>query len=118
MWTRTVEICLACWLAISPFVFRVNRDQVAVWATDLACAGLIVIVSAASLWPRLDKLHLANLLVATGLAATALAAGPQPAPPHQNHMVMAFLLAMIAILPTRADSPPRAWRDYVSQDRT
>jgi peptidoglycan/LPS O-acetylase OafA/YrhL len=114
MWTRTTEVCIAAWLAMSPFIFRLSPDQTFLWATDFVCATLIAVLSLASLWPPLNKLHLGNLAICGWLVVPAFLAGPTPPPAHQNHVVVGLLLAMIAILPTRADQPPRSWRDYLA----
>ena len=38
MWARAVEIALACWLALSPFIFGHPDEAAFLWYNDFACA--------------------------------------------------------------------------------
>jgi len=42
MWSRIVEAMLACWLAISPFVFAFGDDDTLLWINALAGAALVL----------------------------------------------------------------------------
>lgn len=113
MWARVVEIMLACWLAMSPFVFDYADDMTLYWANDFTCATLIAVLAFVSLAPRFDLLHLASLAVAAWLIGVACVAAPSPPPPHlQNYVVFGLLLVMVAIIPTRSGTPPQKWLDY------
>lgn len=111
MWPRVAEVALACWLAMSPFIFRHDPAQTTLWATDFATAAAIAVFSLASFWPPLRKLHLLNLLVAGGLVLYPLLAAEHPAPAAlQNELCVGLLLAMFALLPSQASLPPLSWR--------
>jgi hypothetical protein len=114
MWARVIEFMLACWLAISPFVFEHPAHATILWANDLTCAILIATFSLACYHRRLKRAHLLNLPLALWLlsvgfmnvkSATTCAA--------QNHMVVALLLAILAIVPSRSAKPPQTWVDFV-----
>jgi hypothetical protein len=118
MWPRDLELTLALWLLVSPFVFGHGGDAAA-WATDLACGAAMV---AFALLPRWRPLRRAHLLHARPLRrAHLLHAAPAawlaafgwlraPAPAAQNELVVALLLIMLAIIPSDANAPPRGWR--------
>lgn len=116
MWPRVVEIMLACWLAISPFIFRYSGEMRFYWANDLVCATLIACFALLSLSRRFDKLHLATLIVCAWLYGVAWFAEPSPPSPHlQNYAVLALLLLIFAIIPSRAGMPPKGWLDYYAE---
>lgn len=119
MWPRIVETMLACWLAVSPFVFRYSGDDPLLWWNAFACAALVACLSLASLAPRFDRLHFGVLAVAAWLAAPALAGigSPPPAAPLQNQFLVALLLGMLAVLPTRSNRPPRPWLEQEEASR-
>lgn len=111
MWARVVEIMLGCWLAISPLVFRASAADAGLWAMDLAAAALVITLAVVSYLPKLVHAHLAILAVAAWLATAAyLAPGSPPPPTAQNHLMVALLLAMFALVPSDASKPPRRWR--------
>src|SRR6056297_3661531 len=106
MWPRVVEIMTACWLALSPFIFRTQSDEVIVWADSLIALA-IWILSGVSYWPRARSAHLAIIPLALGLILWGRLAEPAPpAPIHQNHIVVGLFLLMIAVIPSRASDPP------------
>jgi hypothetical protein len=110
MWPRHVEVMLAFWLALSVFVFEVPERETMVWAVDLGAALIVIVSSLACYWRRTPRAHLVTLAVALALAAYGLAQ-PRPVPSwHQNHILVGLLLAMFAVLPSQAATPPRAWR--------
>lgn len=118
MWARVVEVMLACWLIISPFIFRIG-DDAWVWANCLISGSAMLIFSLISFAPsRLEKIHLANVLVAGWMIAVAFwQPDPPPTAPYQNFVVVGLLLMMFAIIPSRASEPPRAWREWNEQKR-
>ena len=104
---------LALWLMISPFVFRYPSEPRFIWFNDYACGAFIATCSLLSFLPRIEKLHLLNLLVAGWLIAVAYAQPESPPPPpYQNYAVVALLLLVFGILPSHASEPPRKWKEY------
>lgn len=117
MWPRVVEVHLAIWLMISPFVLRYPDGERFLWFNDYACASLVALFSLLSFWPRLEKLHLLNLGVAAWLVGVAyLRSQPPAAPPYQNYAVLALLLLTFGILPSHASEPPRKWKEFYGDD--
>lgn len=118
MWARDLEIALACWLALSPFVFRHDPQSWTLFANDFACAAWIVTFALLSYVHRLRKAHLLQLVAAFWLVgwgwAQTRAHGEMPA--SQNHIVVGMLLAMLAIIPSRASLPPERWRRFYGED--
>ena len=110
MWARVVEFMLACWLAVSPFVFQHAGDQVVLWAIDLTAAALIGGFALLSYWPPTRHLHLLTALLACALIGYGrFGAGGEPPPALQNHIVVGLLLLMFAIIPNHASRPPNSW---------
>ncbi|WP_323379662.1 SPW repeat domain-containing protein [Stieleria sedimenti] len=109
MWGRVVEIMTAVWLAISPFVFRVQGSESFVLIDSLV-ALLVAILAGLSYWHPTRHAHLLNLVVASGLTLWGRFAEIPPPPIHQNHIVVGLFLLMIAIIPNDASRPPLAWR--------
>jgi hypothetical protein len=113
MWARVIEVMLACWLAISPFIFRHSPGETFLKLTDPLCAVAIAVFSLLSYRPSLEKLHLLNLVVAGWLIGAGFFAAASPPPPAlQNEVVVGLLLLMFAILPSHASLPPRSWREF------
>jgi len=109
MWGRTVEIMTAVWLALSPFLFRVQDDATIVTADSLI-ALTIACLSGLSYWRPLRHAHLLILVAAIGLVVWGRLAGTPPPPIHQNHICVGLFLMMIAVIPNHASLPPRAWQ--------
>lgn len=114
MWARVVEVLLACWLAMSPFIFGHPPGARALWVTDLAGAALTAAAALLSFHPRLRRAHLAGLAVGAWLAASGWAAvDPEsPSPARQNHVCAGLILMMLAVVPSGADRPPDAWLEF------
>lgn len=113
MWARVVEIMLAAWLFISPFVFRLENNEIFLWTNAFATGGLVALISLVSFWPKAEKLHLLNLGVGAWLLGVAFAWTDQPPPPElQNYTVLGLLLTMFAVIPSRSQLPPRPWREF------
>ena len=113
MWARVVEFMLACWLAISPFIFGYPNDAIFFWVSDLITASLIAFFSLICYYRSLRKMHLFNLAISFYLIALSYIFKDSPLyEPLQNYMVLGILLLMIAIVPTDAEKPPQSWRDY------
>lgn len=113
MWPRTVEVMLACWMAVSPFVFRYPGDATRLWWHDYIVAVLLATFALASFASRLRRAHLLELLLAAWLIGYGwlTTSGIHDAP-RQNWMCVGLLLLMIAIIPTECDRPPIAWRRW------
>jgi len=109
MWARVVEIMTAVWLAVSPFVFRVQSDAAILWGDQIIALG-ICILSGLSYWRPTRYAHLLILAIAIGLIAWGRLAGTPPPFIHQNHIVVGLFLLMMAIVPNDASNPPPAWR--------
>lgn len=114
MWARTVEVMLGCWLILSPFIFRHEQGDSYLWSNDILCGVAIIFLALLSYWRKTEQAHFAQLLIAAWLFGQAfLQPSPPPPPPaYQNHIVLAFLLLMFAIIPNRASIPPKGWREY------
>lgn len=110
MWGRVVEIMTAVWLAVSPFVFRVQPSTNLI-AVHSVAALLICIFAGLSYWPRTKYAHLSTLLVAIALMVWGRLAVVPPEPVHQNCIVVGLFLLMIAVVPNHASRPPEAWRE-------
>ncbi|MGC1273775.1 MAG: SPW repeat protein [Planctomycetaceae bacterium] len=113
MWPRTVEVMLACWLAISPFIFRYPADEPRLWWHDYIVATLLAVFALASFAHRLRRAHLFELFIAAWLIGYGwmTSSGVHDAP-RQNWMCVGLLLLMLAIIPTDCDRPPPAWRRW------
>lgn len=113
MWARIVEVMLGVWLALSPFIFRIPTEERFLWWNDLFAAAVIVALALTSFKPELERAHLGLLPVAAWLVVSAYWLGSvPPEPAFQNHVVVGWLLAMFAIIPSRSDTPPRAWERF------
>ncbi len=108
MWGRVIEIMIAVWIALSPFIFRAQDDLVVLWA-DQVVAAAIVLLAALSYWSRLRYAHLGSLFIALALIIWGRTSGSPPPPIHQNHIVIGLLLMMIAIIPNDASMPHEVW---------
>ncbi len=118
MWARSSEIAVACWLAMSPFIFRHGPEETFLWANDLISALVIAVISLTALWPPAEKLHFANLIVSAWLIGVTFLTQPSPPPPaYQNYVTVALLLVILAMIPTRSHVPPRAWSAFHQQKR-
>lgn len=115
MWPRIVEIMLALWLAISPFVFRLPGDALRTWANEYVCAVLIIAFSGMALWWPLRRAHLVTLAVGVWLVLSAWVQERPLPPPLQNHITVGLLLIMFGIIPGEASQPPVSWRQRASR---
>lgn len=114
MWPRVVELLIAVWLAASPWVLPMPAGaESSLRANALACAALTALFALLSFRATLEKAHLLSLAVAAWLIGIAFAA-PNPPPPamYQNFVVVGLLILLVAVLPSRASEPPRAWREF------
>jgi len=114
MWGRVVEIMTAIWLAVSPFIFRVQSNATLLW-TDLGVALLICVLSSLSYWHPTRHAHLLILIVSAGLVVWGRFAALPPTPEHQNHIIVGLFLMMIALVPNDASQPPNVWRRTIEK---
>jgi len=117
MWARVTEFMLACWLAVSPFIFQHPAERLDLWCTDWAAATLVATFALLSYLRPLGLIHLATAVLAIGLILFGRFSSPGHIEPAlQNHIIVGLLLLMFAIVPNYATRPPRAW--YLAPDET
>lgn len=116
MWARVLEFAVACWLALSPFIFRYAEKGYGSLVNDLVCACLVMTFAFLSFWDPLKRMHLLIIPVSLWLIGLAFLqeAAPPPAP-YQNYVVTGALLLVLAIVPSRASVPPGAWADFMEK---
>jgi len=113
VWARVVECMLGLWLVLSPFILRHGMDDTLFWTVDLAAGTAVVAVALGSFKGALSRLHLVHLLTGTVLFALGwILGGRHPEPAHQNWVIFALLLMMIAVIPSHAHDPPRKWMEF------
>jgi hypothetical protein len=112
MWGRVIEIMTAVWLALSPFIFRVE-DSMGLVAFDSLAALTIAGLAGLSYLPALRHIHFAILVVAIVLVTVGRFWQMPPSPPQQNHIVVGLFLLMIAVIPNHASHPPDGWRKHL-----
>lgn len=113
MWARVIEFMLACWLALSPFIFTYPDDATFFWANDFICSTAITFFALISFYIPLRKMHLCNLLIAFYLIALGFIFKESSA---QNYVVLGILFLMLAIIPTDASLQPKPWRDFYNKN--
>lgn len=109
MWSRVIEFMLACWLAVSPFVFQHADDALVLWTSDFAVATLVATLALISYWRPTRYAHLLIIPPALWLIGFGRFGPPPLLPGMQNDIVVGLLLLMFAIVPNRATLPPHAW---------
>lgn len=110
MWSRVVEVMLGCWLLMSPFIFGHSPAQAPLWANDLACGSVVIVLGLLSYWRPTRHAHLLTLGVALWLIAFAYRMGFGTAlPASQNHLILGCLLLMFAVIPNHAAQPSDGW---------
>lgn len=113
MWARIVEFMLACWLAISPYIFGYTKEETLLWINDYVCSSLLIFFSLICLYKPLRKMHLCNLILAFWLISMGFYSKSLPLPGYiQNYVVLGILLLMIGIVPSEASLPPMPWRKF------
>lgn len=96
---RQLELTLALWLLVSPFVFGHAGDTVA-WATDLLCGYAVAILSLLPRWAALRRAHLLNIPIACWLLLVGALRAPAPA--ALNELVVGAALGAVALVPARS----------------
>lgn len=116
MWARVVEIMLGFWLMASPFIFRVSNADIESPVNELLSGLLVVVFGFSSFWDRTHWAHFLILAIAFWLIVSGFLAG-HPAPPtSQNEILVGILLGMLAIIPNRANEPPKSWREFYADE--
>jgi hypothetical protein len=97
-WPRWAEIALGLWLAAGAFLLPGASNGARL--PGLIVGAAVIACSAASLLPKCNKLHLANIVVALGLVGYLLVVSARPASPAvQNLVFTALVLVNFAIIP-------------------
>lgn len=113
MWARVVEIMLAFWLTLSPFIFHYPNDDSFLWMQDLVCAGCIVFFVILSFWPQISKIHICTLGVGIWLWSYGYETFPEmPQAWHQNSVTIGLLLSMLAIVPNHSEKLTDSWQEF------
>lgn len=113
MWARHIEVMLACWLAVTPFVFEGDSASVSTRVVSWTSAAAVMTFSLVSYWPPARRAYLLTALTGLVIGGWAYFAASDPASPvHQNFVVTGLLLMMMGILPCYNNRPPAAWIDY------
>lgn len=109
MWGRVLELNAGIWLALSPFIFKLEPGS-QFWFQEIY-AALIFLFSSLSFYPKLRLAYLSNFLLALIMVLVARFLGEHPPTPiQQNNIYVGFYLALIALIPNWASVPPPAWR--------
>ncbi len=113
MWARTVEVMLACWLAISPLVFHRGPAETLAWGMEPVAGVAVMVLALAAFYRPLRGAHLGILLVSAWLVVEGYRiTGAHADPREQNCLMVGLLLAMFAICPTQGDEPPPGWQAF------
>ncbi len=113
MWARSCELMLGLWLIVSPFVFRHPAGDLTHWAIDLSCGSAVVVIASFAFWPRTGRAHVAHFLVAAFLFGHGWLNAPSPT--SSNHIMVALLLALLAVIPSDVLTPPVKWRRFEAE---
>lgn len=109
MWARNMELTLAMWVAISPFVMR-HDNETWLWVHDFTVASLVASIALLSYARRFPMVHLLQLPISFWLVGYGWwhsYGHPIPVPAaYQNWIVVGMLLMLFAIVPNHASSPP------------
>ncbi|HVS66526.1 MAG TPA: hypothetical protein VMT85_23825 [Thermoanaerobaculia bacterium] len=117
-WRQRVRVAVVAipGFLVSVYLGLFDPGATLLWVHALAGGAAIAFLALASMSRRLDRLHLGILAVAAWLAGHTFLFAPAPTPAaHQNQLVVALLLAMVAILPTRSAEPPASWVDFYAR---
>lgn len=108
MWARVAEIAAAAWLA-SQARFLAGADA----RVDVAFAAAFFVLAALSFARRTSRAHLLELPIACALVLHGwLATRDAPTAAAQSHILTGMIVAMLAIVPSHASRPPRAWIEH------
>lgn len=117
MWARVIEVMIAIWLALSPFIFRYSSEEMFLWANDFICASCIALFALLSFCRPLQKIHLTTLAIAFWLWSLGYSNFPDKASiASQNAVVIGLLLLMLAIIPSHSEQPSSSWKRFMEID--
>jgi hypothetical protein len=111
---RIAEIVLGLWLMVTPAVLA---GAVEVPGGAVGLGAVVTAIAACAMVPAFERFypHLANGLIGLWLCGWIFVADRPVAPAGQSALIVGLLLLMFAVIPARAASPPRRWRDYLSK---
>ena len=116
MWARVVEVMIAIWLALSPFIFHHPAKETFLWMNDFICACLVALFALFSFWHPLRKIHLVTLAVAFWLWTQGYGNFPERASAAaQNSVVIGLLLLMLAIVPSYSEKSSFSWQKFIEK---
>lgn len=116
MWARVLEMSIACWVILSTFIFDYPKGSPFFWMHDGVAGTLIFLFAALSFYQPLNKMHLFNFLLSFWLMAIGFLIDPVVYHKMvQNYIVIGLLLVMISIIPSKAEEPPKPWRDFYKE---
>jgi len=118
MAARHAEFALGFWLFVSPFVLG-HVDDGGLLVHDLVAGAVIMTVALLCYAPSLSRAHLLLLAAATELVAYGWWSGvssEEVVAAGQNHVLVGLMVAMLALVPSRAGAPPVGWRDVPDAD--
>lgn len=118
MWQRTIEIMLAVWLSISPFIFQHPPDNTLWWYHDWIVAFLILVLASAAFIETFRFSHFLEIPIALWLIGFGWYSGgaSMGAPAEQNWMIVGLLILMTAILPTDSTDTPTNWQAWYKEN--
>lgn len=109
-----MELALGLWLLVSPFVFGHDPSRLRLWLNDLTCGSLLIVLPLLAQWRPLRHAHLLLLPLAAWLVASGwwltLGSSLHPDPAYQNWILVGLMVAMFAVVPSEASTPPGPWR--------
>jgi hypothetical protein len=83
------------------------------WATDLACGGLVIAFALVAMIVPPNRAHYLSLGVVAWLVGFGYFAGTYPAPAAlQNDVLTGLTLLLFVVLPTRNIGPPDEWVEF------
>jgi hypothetical protein len=110
MWARVLEIAIAGWLVVSPFVLGHDGGRGRV-LEDAIYGAIVATLAVLSFFHRARHAHFGLLAVAAWLFVRAYFLSPTPPPGWaQNHLLVGLILLMLAMIPNEASKPPLPWR--------
>lgn len=116
MWPRTVEIMLAFWLLLGPFIFDPSGRAPLPFAASYVAAFATLTFSSLSFFRKWERAHVGTLGAGVLLTTLAyVAAGPEAAPGYQNLIISGLLISMMAMIPSHCDVPPKKWELYFEE---
>lgn len=118
MWARVVEVMIAIWLALSPFIFHHPAEERFLWVNDFICACLVALFALLSFWRPLRKIHLVTMVLALWLWSLGYGDFPEKASAAvQNFVVIGLLLLMTAIVPSDSERPSFSWQKFMEKKK-